>query len=247
MKKITADELKTILELHKKWLAKQTDGVRANLHKVDLSEADLTEADLRWANLSGDNLIGADLRWVDLSEADLTEADLCWANLSGADLRGADLRGANLRWAILRWADLSGADLSGANLSMADLREANVWEVKGLPPICCPEKGSFVGFKKCPGLLGDCIVELEITEGALRSSATTRKCRCSKAKVLSITNLDGSPYDENRVFSKRDPSFEYAVGKTVEVSEFDTDRWNECSSGIHFFITREEAVSYTLY
>ena len=209
MKKITADELKTILELHKKWLAKQTDGVRANLHKVDL-------------------------RWVDLSEADLTEADLRWANLSGANLSGANLNGANLRW----------ADLSGANLSRANLSRANVCEVKGLPPICCPEKGSFVGFKKCPGLLGDCIVELEITEDALRSSATTRKCRCSKAKVLSITNLDGSPYDENRVFSKHDPSFEYAVGKTVEVSEFDTDRWNECSSGIHFFITREEAVNF---
>ena len=212
MKKITADELKTILELHKKWLAKQTDGVRANLHKVDL-------------------------RWVDLSEADLTEADLRWANLSGANLSRANLSRANL----------SRADLSGANLSRANLSRANVCEVKGLPPICCPEKGSFVGFKKCPGLLGDCIVELEITEDALRSSATTRKCRCSKAKVLSITNLDGSPYDENRVFSKRDPSFEYAVGKTIEVSEFDTDRWNECSSGIHFFITREEAMRYTLY
>ena len=227
MKKITADELKTILELHKKWLAKQTDGVRANLHKVDL-------------------------RWVDLSEADLTEADLRWANLSGANLSGANLNGANLRWANLSGANLSGANLSRANLSRANLSRANlsranVCEVKGLPPICCPEKGSFVGFKKCPGLLGDCIVELEITEDALRSSATTRKCRCSKAKVLSITNLDGSPYDENRVFSKRDPSFEYAVGKTIEVSEFDTDRWNECSSGIHFFITREEAMRYTLY
>ena len=227
MKKITADELKTILELHKKWLAKQTDGVRANLHKVDLrwvdlSEADLTEADLRWANLSG---------------ANLSRANLSRANLSRADLSGANLSRANL----------SRANLSRANLSRANLSRANVCEVKGLPPICCPEKGSFVGFKKCPGLLGDCIVELEITEDALRSSATTRKCRCSKAKVLSITNLDGSPYDENRVFSKRDPSFEYAVGKTIEVSEFDTDRWNECSSGIHFFITREEAMRYTLY
>ena len=222
MKKITADELKTILELHKKWLAKQTDGVRANLHKVDL-------------------------RWVDLSEADLTEADLRWANLSGANLSRANLSRANLSRADLSGANLSRANLSRANLSRANLSRDNVCEVKGLPPICCPEKGSFVGFKKCPGLLGDCIVELEITEDALRSSATTRKCRCSKAKVLSITNLDGSPYDENRVFSKRDPSFEYAVGKTIEVSEFDTDRWNECSSGIHFFITREEAMRYTLY
>ena len=237
MKKITADKLKTILELHKKWLAKQTDGVRANLHKVDLRWANLSEADLRGAILSWADLRGADLSKTDLSKTDLSAAVLNRADLSGASLHKANLTGADLRW----------ANLSGANLSRADLSRADLCEVEGLPPICCPEKGSFIGFKKCSGSLGDCIVKLEIAEDALRSSATTRKCRCSKAKVLSITNLDGSPYDENRVFSKRDPSFEYAVGKTVEVSEFDTDRWNECSSGIHFFITREEAMRYKLY
>ena len=294
MKKITADELKTILELHKKWLAKQTDGVRADLHKADLSGADLSRADLRWADLSGASLNEADLRWADLHKADLRwadlrKADLRWADpseadLSGADLRKADLSRADLRWAdlsgaslseadlhwadlsgaslseaVLHWADLSGAslrmtnlhwadlsraDLSRADLSGADLSRADLCEVKGLPPICCPEKGSFIGFKKCSGLLGDCIVELEIAEDALRSSATTRKCRCSKAKVLSITNLDGSPYNENHAFSAHDPSFEYVIGKTVEVNEFNTYRWNECSSGIHFFITRAEAVNY---
>ena len=25
---------------------------------------------------------------------------------------------------------------------------------------------------------------------------------------------------------------------------FDTNRWNECAPGIHFFITRQEAVNY---
>ena len=28
------------------------------------------------------------------------------------------------------------------------------------------------------------------------------------------------------------------------VKDFDDDRWNECSTGIHFFITRDEAVMY---
>ena len=244
MKKITADELKTILELHKKWLAKQTDGVRA-----DLRWADLHKADLRWADLHKADLRWADLRWADLRWADLSGADLSGAVLNWADLSGASLRKTNLRWADLHKADLSGAvlnwaDLSEADLNWADLSEADLSEAKGLPPICCPEKGSFIGFKKCSGLLGDCIVELEIAEDALRSSATTRKCRCSKAKVLSITNLDGSPYNENRAFSTHDPSFEYVIGKTVEVNEFNTYRWKECSSGIHFFITRAEAVNY---
>lgn len=67
--------------------------------------------------------------------------------------------------------------------------EANLSGAKLDWPLVCPEKGSFIGYKKCRD---DLIVELEIPEDALRSSATTRKCRCSKANMLSITNLDGS-------------------------------------------------------
>ena len=38
--------------------------------------------------------------------------------------------------------------------------------------------------------------------------------------------------------------FKYTVGETVEVKDFDPDRWNECSTGIHFFMDRQEAVEY---
>ena len=163
--------------------------------------------------------------------ADLRGADLRGADLYGADLSGADLYGANLRRADLRRADLREADLYGA-----DLRRAKNLNY----PIACPEKGSFIAFKKAKGH----IVELEIPEDALRCSATTRKCRCSKAKVVSITNLDGSPSDRTTVASSYDRSFIYTLGETVSVDNFDPDRWNECSTGIHFFITRQEAVDY---
>ena len=159
------------------------------------------------------------------------------ANLNGADLRranlyGADLYEANLRGATLRRADLSGADLSGADLYGA--KNLNL-------PMACPEEGSFIGFKKCRN---NFIVKLEILSDSLRCSATGRKCRCSKAKVISITNLDGTNANTNVVISKRDPNFIYKVGETVEAKNFDTNRWNECSTGIHFFITRQEAVDY---
>ena len=140
------------------------------------------------------------------------------------------------------WADLTGANLTGADLTGANLYGANLKGAENLNfPIACPEEGSFVGFKKCRG---DLIVELEIPEDALRSSATTRKCRCSKAKVLSITNLDGSAADISIASSKYDVAFVYKVGETVEVLNFNTDRWDEYSAGIHFFITRQEAVDY---
>jgi hypothetical protein len=40
------------------------------------------------------------------------------------------------------------------------------------------------------------------------------------------------------------PETTYTVGETVTADEWDEDRWNECSHGIHFFITRDEAVMY---
>ena len=171
------------------------------------------------------------------ARADLYRAELRGANLNGADLRGANLNGADLYRAELRGADLNGADLYGADLYGADLNGAKNLNF----PIACPEKGSFIGFKKCQNNM---IVKLEITEDALRCSATGRKCRCSKAKVLSITNLDGTESNIEFVSSKRDPYFIYKIGEIVEVKDFDTNRWNACSTGIHFFITRQEAVDY---
>ena len=104
----------------------------------------------------------------------------------------------------------------------------------------CPEVGAFIGWKRAH----KAIVKLQITDDAKRSSATSRKCRCSKAVVLGLENMDGTPYPDIQVSSQYDSSFTYRVGETVEVTDFDENRWNECSTGIHFFITRQEAVDY---
>ena len=63
-------------------------------------------------------------------------------------------------------------------------------------------------------------------------------------KCCAITNLDGTDADTDVAYSGHDPNFIYKIGEIVEVADFDTDRWNECSTGIHFFITRQEAVDY---
>ena len=218
----------------------------ANLYGANLSGADLSGANLPWANLYRANLYRANLSGANLSGADLSGADLYRANLSGADLSvanlsEADLSGANLSWAKLYRANLSGANLSGANLSVADLSWAKI-ELDLLNkffPIACPESGSFVGWKKCRD---NTVVKLEILADAKRSSAYSRKCRCSAAKVLAIENADGTPYKGNKINSQNDGEFWYTVGEIVSVDNFDEDRRNECAPGIHFFITRQEAV-----
>ena len=221
--------IKDILEKHKKWLNAEDGGERADLRGANLCDADLCDADLRGANLC--------------------DADLRGANLRGANLRDANLRDADLRDADLRGANLCDADLRGANLRDANLRDANLCDAKAdeqtaMYHLACPEEGAFVGFKKCLAYEGEeVLVKLEIPEDAKRSSATTRKCRCSKAKVILITGIvTRKEYDE--AFSQRDKRFVYRVGETVFPDSFDEDRWNECSNGIHFFITNQEAIDY---
>ena len=231
----------------------------ANLNSVKLSNAnlgnaDLSNASLKFAKLSNADLIGtilmdarlncADLRGVNLSYAKLNCADLKCANLCSANLSNVDLRNADLKNTNLRDADLSGADLRFANLKNADLRDADLNEISynhqtSFFAMQCPEKGSFIGYKKADNK----IVELLITEDSERSSATTRKCRCSKAKVLSVTDLENTK-EYNEVASDYDKNFIYKVGEIIEVKDFNNDRWDECSTGIHFFIVRNEAVMY---
>ena len=224
---MTNEELKNICDLHVKWLNDKPDGKRADLRCADLCDADLRGADL----------CDADLRCADLCDADLRGANLRGANLCDADLRGANLRGANLRDANLRGADLCDADLRGA-----DLRGENLRDAKNVPfiPMTCPEVGSYIAYKKASGV----IVVLRILEDALRSSATGRKCRASKAEVLRIEDLHGSCLTVDSVNSSYDPNFIYRPGEIVSVDNFDTNRWNECAPGIHHFINRQEAVDY---
>lgn len=148
-----------------------------------------------------------------------------------ADLRGANMSGADMRWADMRGANMSGADMSGAKY---------IDSAKNLfCPLSCPEAGEYIGFKKADGK----IVKLKIPTDAKRSSSTSRKCRASKAVVVSITELDGTPAGDE-VCSDYDADFVYRVGETVEVQNFDENRWNECAPGIHHYITREEAVRH---
>lgn len=169
----------------------------------------------------------------------VTEALKCGADLREADLHDADLYGVDLHGADLHDAVLYGADIRGANLHDANLRGADLSNVEGAY-MACPTDGSFVGWKKASGY----IVKLQIPDDARRGSAGGEKCRCDKAIVVDIQNVDGTKAGIDSVCSDHDEHFVYVVGTTVEVSDFDDDRWNECAPGIHFFIDRRAAVEY---
>lgn len=230
----------------------------ADLREVDLREANLVGADLRWAcltnanlantNLSGANLAGARLEGANLYCAYLKEADLQYAHLEGANLTMAKfqyacLQRANLNNAKLNWATLTGANLQMANLFKANLTNATLDSAILTNAILSKEdeirKGvilskSIIGWKKCEGRV---IVKLKIPKGAVVFSINGKKCRTNKCKVISIEMDDTaiSMYDNN---------FTYTVGKVIEIDNFDLSYNVECGTGIHFFLSEEDARKY---
>ena len=213
-------DLQNILQSHSLWKSSYGQkGSKANLRGADLSNVDLSNVDL------------SD---VDLSDVDLSGADLRCANLSDAYLRCANLSGANLRCADLSGATLHYANLSGANLSDADLRCADLSGAINIPKlpwtIICPD-GDLIVWKK----VSNGIAKLLIPKEAKRVNATSRKCRAEFAIVLDCPA---------KATSLHDPSFRYKIGEKIIPHNFDENRWNECSGGIHFFLTKEEAEEY---
>lgn len=137
---------------------------------------------------------------------------------------------------------LEEAVKQGANLYGANLNEANLYRATDIPfvPFACPSDGAFIGWKK----VRNCLVMLEIPEDARRCSRTSQKCRCDKAKVLGITNLDTKESISEIKNTSYSPAITYVVGEMVYPDSFDENRWNECSHGIHFFINKQNAIDY---
>ena len=230
---VNGKTLNEILENHNHYLKRDVKGLASM--RANLRGANLRYANLRYANLSRANLRGANLR-----DADLRNANLDGANLRDADLRDADLSYANLGGANFRDADLRNANLDGANLRDADLRDA-----KNIPyiPLECPSEGSFIGWKKINKIL----IKLEIPEDARRSSATTKKCRCDKAKVLGFYDINSTELNIDKIINNYNYNYntcEYIKSEMVYPDSFDENRWNECSHGIHFFINKQDAINY---
>jgi len=211
----------------------------ANLSYADLHSADLRSANLISANLSYANLHSANLSYADLSSANLISADLSSANLHSANLNYADLLYANLSSANLSYANLHSANLSYANLSYAKIKDVNINELTINFMLNCPEEWDFIWRKKCRD---NCIVKLLIPAKALRSSATTRKCRASYVKTLEIR--EGNWKKIKKAMSSYTMDVSYTVWKITKCDKREKDRWIECWWGIHFFLTREEAKQY---
>ncbi|MBF0714785.1 pentapeptide repeat-containing protein [Gemelliphila palaticanis] len=201
-------------------------------------------------NLSNHNLDNYKFYYCDLSNVFLENCsmqNIALENclLDGTSLKNSNLKNANLKSASLRRVNLENCNLEGAYLYSAILENANLKNIKTNDKtkwfrLRCPEVGSFIGYKKC---LDNRLVTLYIPEDALRTSSTLNTCRCNKAKVLKITNFEETiSYDE--AWSYVDENFSYKVGEWIFIKNFNQDRWFDSTIGIHFWMTKKEAMKY---
>ena len=150
------------------------------------------------------------------------------ANLTDANLTGAYLTGANLTGAYLAGANLAGANLTDANLTGAKGADLAIARTRILPA------GSIIGWKKCQN---DVIVKLGIPAEAKRSHAWGRKCRAEYADVLEVHGADVG-------VSLHDRRTRYVAGERVTPDAFDENWQDECSNGVHFYLSRIEAEAH---
>ena len=211
--------------------------------RADFTASWLARSDFSNANLRDTSFNGAVLNRALFCKAICRSVVFQGAMLESADFRGADLRGANFQGATLSGAVFCGADISAADFSGASLQGANLhgvcatYATKGYWPVM-PD-GEITVWKKIKNSsVGSVIVEMLVPKHAKRSSATTRKCRVSEALVVSMTSTLCS------VTEMWNRNVLYETGKIVRPDSWDTDRWNECSHGIHCFLTRGEAEAW---
>ena len=229
---------------------------RVIFDSVDLTGANLDSVDVRNSMFVNTTLTGASLRISDISHTKFNELDMaktdftysriCMSEFSGVNMKDSKFIDATIRQSWFCECYMCDADFNKAWIKDSVRAFTNVALAKNWPltPLTCPDTGSFIGWKKAYDEAGfSKIVCLEIPADAKRLSAFGRRCRCDKAKVIGIYSRDGSPYD-GEVHSMWDREFVYRVGQMVAVDNFDDDRFKECAPGIHFFITRQEAMDF---
>lgn len=213
--------------------------------RLAFNEMEIWDMDLTGMDLSGMDFILSSFQNTVLDRVNFESSSVENSLFDGCSLHGVNFKNANLKTASFRYCDLRESNIEGANLFGAVLEFAKLDGIISNEDtkwfrLHCPETGAFLGYKKC---VNDRMVQLLVPADAKRTSATLPSCRCNKAKVLTIKSFD---FKENfdEAWSLVDENFVYKRGQWVEVKDFNENRWQDSTTGIHFWMTRKEAENY---
>lgn len=116
-----------------------------------------------------------------------------------------------------------------------------------LIPSKCPENKTIYGYKILYNEFydSDFLVKLQIdAETPRANNGVCEKCRAEKAKVISIYRinqikrygLEKSKSVYHKCFHSKGQNMEYTVGHNVYANLWDSNRFNVCTNGIHFYL-----------
>lgn len=215
-------------------------GERMEFRQLEIWDMDLSGEDLSNMDFTLSSFQNTVLDGVDFEGSTVENALFDGCSMRKANFRNAKMVTASFRYCDMRECNIEGANLYGAVLEFAKLDGIVSDEGTQWFRLHCPETGAFLAYKKC---VNDRMVQLLVPADAKRTSATLPSCRCNKAKVLTIKSFD---FKENfdEAWSLVDENFVYRRGEWVEVKNFNEDRWQDSTTGIHFWLTRAEAEAY---
>jgi hypothetical protein len=273
MRKITQAFFDAALRRHKEWLKDVRNGKRLNFEKCDLTALDMTGANMTDAIMSGATMTRANMTGTNMTRAIMTGAIMARANMAGANMTGAIMVRANMPGAIMSGANMTDVNMTDAIMTRAVMTDANMTRAVMTDAIMVranmtraimtgaimdranmtdaimtgailphfaivPEEGTFIAFKKVYGA----VLKIEVPATARRTSSLVgRKCRAEFVRVLEAVSGDtNAPY-----LGLHDDKTQYIPGKITTADSFDGDIRVECTHGIHFFMTRQEAEEYS--
>lgn len=262
LKKFTLEELRSYLETINKEreLSPSSYPVIENAYFEDIILKNVCLKDIAFRNckfkncmISDSNLTGTEFMNVSFEHVVFTKNNMKLVGYFVSRLKSVEMNRCVMLESEFGETSFEDVTIYKSNLDNSSVVESNFNNIRLIGNsgtlLNCPEEGSFIGFKGLCSKNGRnlFICKLEIPIDAKRSSAFGRKCRCSKAKVLEILAVDDEynftiPVEKG--FSLHESGFEYKVGEMVYPDSFDDNRWIECSNGIHFFMTKQEAIDY---
>lgn len=229
---------------------------RARLDGTDFSYADFYRKDVSGADFFGANLFSANFREAIADGCDFSETNLNNSNFDNAVASRSNFYGASLRMSSFfrtkldrtnfGWADLSNSDLLEADIRKSTLCGACLSQAKNVPyiPTWLPVE-SFIGWVKVVGETESYIVKIKILNDSKRFRGVGDICRCDKALVLEIQDPEGNKLDIDEIeYHDKYATLVFKVWEVTECEDWYPGRWNDCKSGITFFVDRESAVRH---
>jgi hypothetical protein len=240
------DATTTLKEVINDAVSRGTDFSYADFYRMDVSGSNFRGANLFSANFREATAMTCNFRETTLNNSNFDEAVASESDFYGASMRMASFFHTKLDRTNFSYADFGHADLLGADFYKSTLCGAAFGDTKNMPyvPTWLPVE-SFIGWVKVIGEDESYIVKIKILNESQRVRGVGDICRCDKALVLEIQDMEGTKLDIDEIeYHDKWGTLVFKVWEVTECEEWYPGRWNDCKAGITFFIDRHSAVLF---